>query len=262
MFNESSINEVAGLIRCKGGVVALTGAGISVDSGIPDFRSPHGLWTKYDPMEYATIQAFKKNPAKVWNFFLDLEPLKNSKPNKGHEALKALEDMGFLSDVITQNIDSLHTTAGNTKVIELHGNTRALHCIECFSEFCLGDFRHVAEKDLPPKCPSCGGLVKPAVILFGEPLPMKAIEMATKAASKAKILLTVGTSGLVSPANIFPTVAKEHGAVIVEVNLEKTTLTQTITDYFLMGSSSKILPELVSALADNHRNSRSDQALF
>lgn len=245
--NDSSIAEVAKLIKCKGGVVALTGAGISVDSGIPDFRSQSGLWSKFDPAEYATIQAFRCNPTKVWNMFLELASMEEARPNPGHIALKALEDMSYLSTVITQNIDGLHSTAGNLRVIELHGSTRCLHCIECGMEYSRQGL--IIEKyGFPPKCGSCGGLIKPAVTLFGETLPAGAIEKARDAAAGAKVLLTIGTSGLVSPANIFPRIAKECGACVVEINIERTSLTCTLTDHFLEGSSSTVLPNLVKAL--------------
>jgi NAD-dependent deacetylase len=247
MFSMSTIGEVASLIRLNRGVVALTGAGISVDSGIPDFRSADGLWARFDPEEYATIQAFVGNPAKVWNLFMELSSLENAKPNAGHRALGEMESLGYLSHVITQNIDGLHSTAGNSNVIELHGSTRELHCISCGRTFPRAGFTRETY-GFPPKCPDCRGLIKPAVTLFGEALPDGALERARDAATGCKILLTVGTSGMVSPANVFPRLAKQCGAAVVEVNLEPTLLTNSVTDYFLEGSSTEILPALAKAL--------------
>ena len=247
MFNRAGVDEAAALIKRKGGVVALTGAGISVDSGIPDFRSPGGLWEKFDPAEYATLSAFTRDPAKVWKLFRELdEPLAKARPNRGHRALADLERKGYLTAVITQNIDNLHTAAGNTRVIELHGTTGRLRCIRCRETYAR---ETVARNTLgfPPVCP-CGGLVKPDVILFEEQLPEDAIRGAFEAAAGAKILLTVGTSGLVMPANTVPTVAKRHGADVIEVNIEETVLTSSVTDYFVQGSSSDVLPAIVRAL--------------
>lgn len=248
MFNASTPAEAARIIKGRGGVVALTGAGISVDSGIPDFRSPGGIWEKYDPAEYATIDAFLDDPARVWNMFRDLgAPLSRAKPNAGHLALKALEDRGHLTAVITQNIDNLHTEAGSGRVIELHGNAGRFLCMECRREHARAEVEG-GGLGWPPRCGACKGLIKPDVVLFGEALPHKAISDAYEAAATAKVLLTVGTSGIVSPANSIPYLAKKHGASIIEVNLEETVLTRTVSDYFVKGSASEVLPEIVKCL--------------
>ena len=245
LLNGSDAAEVAGIIRRNGGVVALTGAGISVDSGIPDFRSGGGLWERYDPAEYATLSAFKRDPAKVWAFFRELEaPLARARPNRGHLALKDLEERGLLTAVITQNIDNLHTAAGCARVIELHGSTARMRCIGCRAVYARATVEGLA-LGWPPACPACGAPVKPDVVLFEEPLPAEALAAAADAVAGAKVLLTVGTSGLVSPANAIPHAAKRAGATVVEVNLEETVLTAAVTDYFVKGSSSTVLPEIV-----------------
>jgi NAD-dependent deacetylase len=245
LLNQSDPAEVAAIIRrAAGGVVALTGAGISVDSGIPDFRSGGGIWERYDPAEYATLSAFRRDPAKVWAFFRELEaPLARARPNRGHLALRELEERGLLTAVITQNIDNLHTAAGCTNVIELHGSTARMRCSGCRAPYARATVEAQA-LGWPPICPACGAPVKPDVVLFEEPLPEGALDDAAAAVAAAKVLLTVGTSGLVSPANTIPYAARRAGATIVEVNLEETVLTAAVTDYFLKGSSSTILPEL------------------
>ncbi|MFA6033888.1 MAG: NAD-dependent deacylase [Myxococcota bacterium] len=252
LLNGSTIEEVADLVAKNGRLVALTGAGISVESGIPDFRSDHGLWTRFDPMEYATMDAFRRDPVKVWRLFRELSELEEARPNEGHAALKVLEDLGYLQAIITQNIDSLHSRAGNTNVIELHGSTRRLRCIECGTVFPRCEMP-AGEVKMPPVCDLCGGLVKPDVILFGEPLPEDALNAAREAAAGAAVLITVGTSGLVSPANIIPRIAKDSGAFLVEVNIEETVLTSSVTDYFLRGSSSQVLPRLARRLRAMHQ---------
>jgi NAD-dependent deacetylase len=149
-------------------VVALTGAGISVESGIPDFRSAGGLWSKYDPMEYGTIESFRANPAKVWKMLAELdEVLLRADPNPAHRALAELEKRGILRLIITQNVDSLHQRAGNTKVVEFHGNNRTLRCDSCGQVFSRAS---VSLKNLPPRCP-CGEALRPELVFFGEPIP-------------------------------------------------------------------------------------------
>jgi NAD-dependent deacetylase len=230
--------------------VALTGAGISVDSGIPDFRGGGGLWERYDPAEYATIDAFRRDPPKVWRFFMELAELKKARPNDGHLALARMAEMGFLKAIITQNIDGLHQAAGSGNVLEIHGTTGKLRCIDCYEE-------HVPAGPLgreePPRCLVCGGLVKPAVVLFGEALPHEVLSRAFETAAAAKVLLAVGTSAIVSPANQIPRIAKQGGASIVEINLEETVLTGSLTDYFLKGSSSEVLNRLAKELKRSAR---------
>ncbi len=239
--------KVAALIREKGYVVGFTGAGISVDSGIPAFRGGQGLWEKYDPMEYAHISAFNSNPEKVWVMLREMSNvIFESKPSPAHQALSDLEKKGYLKSVITQNVDGLHHVAGNRDVIEYHGNHRWLVCLTCLKRIPLspqvvGEFPY-------PKCEMCGRALKPDVVFFGESIPMGAMIRANEEANKCNIILIIGTSGVVYPAADIPYAAKSRGAVIVEVNVEETPFTSSISDYFLKGSASSILPKIVESL--------------
>jgi len=231
--------------------LALTGAGISVDSGIPDFRSPGGLWSRFDPMEYATLQAFLVDPEKVWNMIFELRSvLDSARPNPGHIALARLEELGKLACVVTQNVDSLHQDAGSKNVIEFHGNNRRLVCLGCgkvvdSAELAAGAAESGAEHTVP-RCRDCDRVLKPDVVFFGEAIPGDALVRAQAEASRVGAALVVGTSALVAPANLLPHIASRGGAKVIEVNLEPTELTDSLTDVFLEGSSSEVLPELVA----------------
>lgn len=227
--------------------VALTGAGISVDSGIPDFRSSGGLWEKFDPMEYAHIESFHCHPEKVWVLIRELDGvLSQAKPNPGHLGLGRLETLGFLQSVITQNVDGLHQEAGNQDVIEYHGNNKCLVCLQCNQRFTYAQV--TAGDDLsPPRC-KCGAILKPDMVFFGEPIPAESQYKAQVAARQCGVMLVVGTSAVVYPAAQIPLIAKNSGAVIIEVNLEETQLTGTVTDIFLQGSASRVFPLLVDAV--------------
>ena len=242
------LDQVADIIVKSGEVIALTGAGISVDSGIPDFRSPGGLWDRFNPAEYATIEAFRADPGKVWRLFVEVaELLERCEPNTGHTALAELEALGLLDAIITQNIDNLHQRAGSSYVVEYHGNGNQLHCIECG----FSSSQEFLEKvEMPPHCPSCGAVLKPQVVLFCELIPPDAMLAANLLASKCKILLVIGTSAEVSPANLIPAMARSHGATIVEMNLESTHLTHTVTDHLIQGSCTNTLPALVKAVRE------------
>lgn len=219
-------------------VVAFTGAGISVESGIPDFRGAGGLWEKYDPSEYATIEAFHADPQKVWAMLKDMGALlESSKPNPAHLALAKLEEMGHVRSVITQNIDHLHQEAGNTKVIEYHGSHRKLICLTCGEIY---ERDQVNLDRLPPRC-RCTGVLKPDVVFFGEPIPWRAHLQAQEEAQNCEVMLVIGTSAIVSPACDIPVMARRAGAVIVEVNLEETPLTRHISHWILKGPASEIL---------------------
>jgi NAD-dependent deacetylase len=222
--------------------IALTGAGISVESGIPDFRSAGGLWSKFDPMEYATISAFRANPEKVWEMLREMESLVvNAKPNPAHYAMARLEELGLLKCIITQNIDNLHQMAGSKDVIEYHGNSSTLSCIRCGRQYRSEEKR----SEEIPRC-ECRMVLKPDVVFFGEPIPVEAMQRSFKLAASSDLLLIVGTSAVVSPANTIPGVAKQAGATIVEINLEPTHLTGSITDIFLQGKAGEVLPTLVA----------------
>ena len=238
--------ELAELLKNYNTAVALTGAGISVESGIPSFRGAHGLWTRYDPMEYAHIEAFLTNPAKVWKLLRELEDtIAQARPNPAHLALAALEKMGRLQAVITQNVDNLHQEGGSRNVIEFHGNARRFVCLRCKRSF---DPKTLDFSQVPLYC-SCGGLIKPDIVFFGEEIPPAASQAAFALAETCDLMLVIGTSAAVMPANYLPYTAKKHGARIVEINPETTELTRRLTDCYLDGSASQVLTETVKLLS-------------
>src|SRR4030043_2066964 len=223
--------------------IAFTGAGISVESGIPDFRSAGGLWEKFDPEEYADIHAFHTNPEKVWLMLKEMFSLiMEAKPNPAHLGLAELERMGYLSSVITQNVDGLHQAAGSRNVIEFHGTHRTLSCLKCSSTV---DGASLKMEDLPPRCSRCSSLLKPAVVFFGESTPWEAQAMSFKESKSCSAVLVIGTSAVVYPAASLPISAKENGATIIEINKEPTPITDDISDYLICGSSGEIIPAIV-----------------
>ncbi len=252
MAYSKPIEEAAELIANSTFTVALSGAGISVDSGIPDFRSSGGLWDRYDPMVYANINSFISDPVVVWEMLVEMnEMMLSAKPNAGHKALGKLETQGRLHGIITQNIDGLHQAAGNNNVVEFHGNCTKLACIACGNKYDPHDFK--ASNGKPPTC-KCGQILKPDIIFFGEAIPQDAFARSIEFSEKAEVMLVVGTSATVTPANMLPQVAKEYNAAIIEVNLHPTQLTGNLTDVFLQGSTSDILPELARRVAEHARH--------
>jgi len=242
---DEAIEQVAELIGKTDRAVALTGSGISVDSGIPEFRGARGVWAKYDPAEYATVDAFVADPEKVWGMMLELgRQIAQAEPNPGHFALAELERMGHISAVVTQNVDGLHQRAGSTRVIEFHGNVNRLSCIECFRTYPSSE---ISFEQVPPLC-LCGGVLKPDVVLYGETIPPQAGAEAQAAVHDCRVMLTIGTSAETQPASILPSTAKSVGATVVEINVEPTVITTSATDFFLQGSSSDILPALVQRI--------------
>ncbi|UCG65695.1 MAG: NAD-dependent deacylase [Deltaproteobacteria bacterium] len=224
--------------------IALTGAGISVESGIPDFRSKGGLWDRFDPEEYATIWAFREDPEKVWQMLKEMEETVDSaRPNEAHLGLAELERMGLLQSVITQNVDNLHQEGGSRDVIEYHGNSCSLVCLQCGKRY---DYQE-KKGEYPPRC-VCTKILKPNVVFFGEGIPAEAMTRSSQLASTCQALLIIGTSAVVSPFNILPRQAKQAGSKIIEINLEKTVLTDHITDIFLQGKASEKVSQVVSAV--------------
>lgn len=241
---DALIDKAARIIRDSKSTIALTGAGISVESGIPDFRSRGGLWDRFDPEEYATIYAFKDNPEKVWRMLKEMEQIvDNARPNAAHTGLAELEEMGLLKSVLTQNVDNLHQEAGSRDVIEYHGNSKSFTCIWCNKKYDYKD----KKDEYPPRC-ECGKILKPDVIFFGEAIPSLAMARSSQLASTCQALLIIGTSAVVSPFNILPRQAKQVGATIIEINLEKTVLTDSITDIFLQGKATEQVSQVVSAV--------------
>ena len=195
-----SAAALADLIRDHQPCVVLTGAGASTESGIPDFRSPDGIWAQYDPMEYATIDAFRRDPAKVWDFYgRRLGVLADARPNAAHEALAELEDRGYVGAIVTQNVDRLHELAGSRDVVEVHGSIRTSSCLVCGER---AGFDEVVERLPVPRC-SRGHVLKPDVVMFGEILPVEAIDRATRLARDAALMLVVGSSLEVYPVRPF-----------------------------------------------------------
>ena len=237
--------KLAAILSQHRRLVALTGAGISVESGIPDFRSPGGLWERFDPMEYAHIRAFRNNPAKVWILLKEMDAvITAARPNPAHYALAELEAKGLLLGIITQNVDNLHQAAGSRRVVEYHGNARRFVCDTCKGHHPLEtlDFDHT-----PLYC-LCGGLIRPDVVFFGEAIPEAARKESEALARECDLMLVIGTSGEVAPASNLPYTAKEHGALIVENNLEPTSLTRNLTDHFLPGPAGLVLPQILAAI--------------
>lgn len=235
------IEKASEIILQSKRTVALTGAGISVESGIPDFRSAGGLWSKYDPAEYATIDAFLADPEKVWNMLREMgEVVGNAKPNKAHIGLGELEKAGYLHCIITQNVDNLHQEGGATNVIEYHGNSSTLTCLRCKMRYKAEEKRgeHV------PRC-ECGKVLKPDVVFFGEGIPSDAMSRSYQYAATSEALMVIGTSAVVAPVNSLPFIAKERGAKLIEINRERTHLTTMITDVFLQGNAGEIVSRLV-----------------
>lgn len=244
---QNLIQQAAKKISEAKKVVALTGAGISVDSGIPDFRSADGLWSKYDPMEYGTIQAFQSNPVKVWTMLRELSELVgDAEPNPGHVGLAELQSMGKLDGIITQNVDGLHQAAGNSNVIEFHGNGRKLVCLSCKRRY---ERDEILEDSFPPMC-ACLNILKPDVIFFGEMIPMGALLGAQSNTQDCDIMLVIGTSALVEPAASLPYTAKSKGATVIEINPEPTPLTAGIADISIHESASTAMPSIAQAVKE------------
>ena len=241
---EELIEQAAEIIMNSKLTLALTGAGISVESGIPDFRSAGGLWSKYDPNEYAAISSFRAKPEMVWEMLREMDQLVNqAKPNKAHIGMGELEKMGYLHHIITQNIDNLHQLGGSKNVIEYHGNSSTLSCLWCGKRYKSEEKRD----EYPPKC-ECQRILKPDVVFFGEAIPVDALNRSFQLASSAQALMVVGTSAAVSPANTIPTIAKQNGAKIIEINTERTHLTNMLTDIFLQGSAGGVISDFVDAV--------------
>ena len=235
--------------------IALTGAGMSVESGIPPFRGPGGLWTKYGEPPMNQFQRFMENPKKAWEERMSRQndelymPLKVAKPNPGHVAFAELETMGVLKFVITQNVDDLHRQAGQKALAEIHGNWKLMRCLDCTSRF---DNEHISLEVLPPKCPKCGGMVKSDTVSFGEPIPTDVLMKCQSHASRADLVVVAGTSATVYPAAGFALEVKERGGVLVEVNLYESEITP-YCNISLRGGSANVLPRLTRAISEKRR---------
>jgi len=232
-------------LASAGRVAVLTGAGISAESGVPTFREAQtGLWARYDPQELATPEAFRRDPKLVWEWYAWRRSLvANARPNAGHYALAELEGLFPAFSLITQNVDGLHQQAGSRAVIELHGNIRRT---KCFEEDRVVDGWEASD-EIPPRCPRCGGRLRPDVVWFGENLPQNALEAALQAAQSCEVFFSIGTSAVVQPAASLAALAQRRGARLVEINPERTPLSHAADDV-LTGPAGVVLTELVRAL--------------
>ncbi len=250
---ERGIREAAELILSAEYVVALTGAGVSVESGIRPFRGPGGLWTERGEPPMDGYTRFMEDPKGYWERRLDPErrrgfgrSVHEAQPNPGHLALSELEEMGVLKSLITQNTDNLHIAAGSTNVHEIHGNVHKLRCINCTTRYPVEGF-DVSE--LPPRCPSCGGVIKGDTVMFGEPIPAPTLNTCLAEAERSDCMLVIGTSAMVFPAAARPLNVKRRGGVLIEFNPRESELSG-VCDVTVRAPSGESLPILVSRLKE------------
>ena len=242
------VEQLADLIRRRQPCLVLTGAGVSTESGIPDFRSPTGLWAHIDPMEYASLEAFRRDPRKVWSFYKPrVAMLTEAEPNPAHLALAELERLGFVHAVVTQNIDLLHERAGSREVVEVHGSIRTATCPGCGDSHPLAAVLELLEAAEAPACSSCGEILKPDVVFFGELLPAAAINRAQALARGAGLLLVVGSALEVYPVAGLPQETVGAGGELAIVNRGPTGF-DAEASLRIDGSAGEILPAVVAAL--------------
>jgi NAD-dependent deacetylase len=249
MVDESLIRNASEKIRNAQHAVVFTGAGISVESGVPPFRGEEGIWSQYDP-QTLELDFFLSNPAESWSVIRALfyHFFGKAKANAAHLVLARLEAEGLIKSIITQNIDNLHQQAGSREVYEFHGNSQKLKCLRCNNPYLPSD---IDFKDLPPYC-SCGGLIKPDFIFFGEGIPMDAYNKSVQAAGRADVMLVIGSTGEVMPAAQMPYLAKQKGAFVIEVNPGKTNFTNSITDIHLEGKAGEVMEKLYQSISGDH----------
>jgi NAD-dependent deacetylase len=239
------IDEIVDIFQNSKSCVILTGAGISAESGVPTFRGKEGLWGKFKPEELATMDAFVANSKIVWEWYNWRRELMNKvKPNPGHYAITDLEALCSKFTLVTQNVDGLHFMANTKNILELHGNIYRNKCCDC-SKIVESDIE--IDPDKIPKCEYCGGKIRPDVVWFGEMLDPNIINSAFEESEYADLFFSIGTSGIIHPAASLPAIAKRSGAVLVEINMEKTPLTY-IADYHINSKSGEYLPKLVDIL--------------
>ncbi len=244
---DAGIQNAAHLLSNALRGLALTGAGISAESGIPTFRGEGGLWRKYDPVKVASIEYFMADPSAYWSVSRERGGAAlAARPNPGHRALAALEAAGRLTAVVTQNTDGLHQDSGSRDVIELHGSGRAVVCLDCGRREPRAEVQARLDVEMPPRCQSCGGgKLKPTVVLFGEPLPQPEISRAFELARHADVMLVVGTSLVVYPAAEIPLAAVRAGARLIVVNAEPTPF-DGIAEVVIHGRAAEILPAVAA----------------
>jgi len=267
---ENSIQRAASDLINSKYAIALTGAGMSTESGIPDFRGPKGIWTtdkKAEAKAYERYELFLRDPKSYWEEILGVkgtyggfyQEVRKAEPNPGHYALAELERMGLIKYVLTQNIDGLHEKAGSKNIVEYHGSVNKLRCALCGSRY---GFEEISMQKLPPYC-KCGGLIKYDVVHFKEPIPLDVMETAEKEALRCDLMLICGTSAVVYPFANLPRMARLRdisGARIIEVNAEPTQLTyEGISDYLVQGKTGEVLPKILEAVKSKETQSESPQ---
>lgn len=240
------ISQAIDLIKNAKRISAFTGAGISVESGIPAFRGTDGLWSKYDP-KVLDINYFYAHPEESWiaikEIFYDF--FGSAEPNDAHIGLAKLEEKGLLIEIITQNIDNLHQKAGSKTIFEFHGNSQKMVCTSCGKHY---GAKEISLEKLPPSCPACASLLKPDFVFFGEGIPPEPYQNSMYAAEHSDLFIVIGTTGEVMPACYIPRQAKENGAKIIEINTEKSAFTDSITDIYLQGKASDIMNQILKNL--------------
>ena len=252
--DERAIERAADLIGASSHAVALVGAGLSAESGIPTFRGAGGLWTRVGEPSINGYEQFLRDPIAWWKHQLnpDADPARTefreaidrAEPNAGHYALVGMEQLGVLKMTITQNVDNLHVRAGATRLVEMHGNRTKVRCIGCEARWPREAFDY---EDLPPLCPECGSLVKGDTVMFGEPIPPSVIDACFRETAMCDCMIVCGTSATVFPAASFPRMVKENGGTLIEVNPNPTPLSE-MADVTLRGPTGELLPEVVRRL--------------
>uniref|UniRef100_UPI0032180F20 SIR2 family NAD-dependent protein deacylase n=1 Tax=uncultured Draconibacterium sp. TaxID=1573823 RepID=UPI0032180F20 len=243
---QTLIKAVAKEIKKSKYTIAFTGAGISVESGVPPFRGEHGLWNKYNP-EVLDLGYYLNHAEDCWGYIREIfyDFFANAQPNKAHFVLAEMEQKGLLKSVVTQNIDNLHFEAGNKVVHEFHGNSKKLKCLKCGKVY---DASEIDFEALPPRCVNDNEILKPDFIFFGEGIPPEAYSNSFADAEKAEVCLVIGSTGEVTPASYVPRTAKQAGATIIEINPEESSFTNSITDFHLKGKASEIMEKLALEL--------------
>ena len=257
-FLRAEIATAAALLHRSGYALALTGAGLSKESGIPTFRGEGGLWTRDGEPPMNAFQLFERDPAAWWRNRLDetgrpdnelATAIAAAAPNPGHLALTELEQEGYLRWTVTQNIDNLHSAAGQQRLLEIHGNRTMLRCTSCGARLRP---EMVDLTELPPRCDRCGGVIKSDTVMFGEPIPRETLHACFREAERADLMLVVGTTALVTPAADLPAMVYNRGGTLIEVNIDETVLTPYCA-VALRGASGQLLPLLLEAVRERER---------
>jgi len=240
------MQQAVELIKESAHTTVFTGAGISVESGVPPFRGKDGLWSRFDPV-FLDINYFHQNPKESWKLIKEIfyDYFGQAKPNAAHYALAKLEEKGIIHSIITQNIDNLHQAAGSHEIYEFHGNSRQLICTNCSTVYLAND---TDLSRLPPRCKKCSGVLKPDFVFFGEAIPEPAGSSSYAEIIKADVFILIGTTGEIMPASLIPQEAKQNNTKIIEINIEPSNFTRSITDIFIEGKATEVMSELLSQL--------------